>query len=94
MYVVGVPKVRVEAAVGEWIFLATHTSTSADRTVAEQFAKGGGVILEMSDSSGTADVSWISKFPSEREWLRYGGFEFVYGLACLGALLLTAGPKY
>ena len=71
------------AKVGDWIFLATHTSTSEDLLVAEGFADDDGVILEFDpsiDVSGEpTDVSWISKFPSEREMLRAPGAFF--GLA-------------
>ena len=70
---------RVTAAVREQIRLATHTSTTDDRAVAAQFADGGGVIIEFEDGRGysaAADVSWISKFPSEREWLRRGDQSF------------------
>ena len=45
-----------------------------DRAVAECFADGGGVLLEFERGAGwdAVDVSWISKFASEREVLRPG----------------------
>jgi len=64
--------------VGDKIWRATQTRTSAEFLVAESFLEehGDGVILEFEgDIEGgdtVADVSWISKFPSEREVLRGG----------------------
>ena len=75
----GVPNVRLEASIGEKIYLSTFTSTSADRAVAEDFADDGGVILEFDKNVRyglSVDVSWISKFPSEREVLRAVGAPF------------------
>jgi len=78
----GVPGVRVEAEVGDDIYLATHTSTSEDRAVAEGFAKDGGMVIEFGAGGWrrvaltAADVSWISKFPSESEQLQIGGERF------------------
>ena len=57
---------RLEAKVGDKIYLATHTSVSEDCVVAESFADGGGVVLEFDSNihpdegiSKHADVSWM-----------------------------------
>ena len=85
----GIPNVRLDdAALGTTIHLATHTSTSDDRLVAESFADGdsGGMVLEFEPSTGhgnlvpslhaSVDVSWISKFPSESERIAKGGSSY------------------
>lgn len=64
------------------MYLATHMSTSRDRRVAESFAdwdEGGGLLLEIhikSFSQSNEDVTWISKFPNEKETLLTGNNKF------------------
>ena len=81
--VVGIPKTRLPNGTRE-MYLATHTSTSRDRRVAESFAEwdaGDAMLLEIHTkavSTGNADVSWVSKFPGEEETLFKGnGYKFM-----------------
>ncbi len=54
-------------------FLATYTSTSADKDVAKKFAKGQGMLMiitqEMREQFPHGNVSWISNFSDEEELL-------------------------
>lgn len=59
----GIPKVQLEhnPEFGT-MFLATHTSTSTDRAVAERFmGDDGGMIIEIDaqNTAGALDVSWM-----------------------------------
>ena len=80
--VVGIPRTRlVERPEGGLIRLTTHTSTSRDRRVAERFmGDDGGMLVEIRRQQRltAADVSWVSKFPSERETLFRGGGGYGY----------------
>lgn len=56
----GIPDVRFDAKVGDWIHLATFTSTSDNLQVAESFADDiGGVLLEFENIAAAPDVSWM-----------------------------------
>ena len=47
---------------------------SSDRRVVERFmGDEGGMLVEIRKGGLGRDVSWVSKFPSERETLFYGG---------------------
>lgn len=62
----GIPDVRLDKSmVGKHIYLATHTSTSSDRLVAEGFAGDDGMVIEFEARGGKrldkyfADVKWM-----------------------------------
>ena len=70
---VGIPKVRLTER-PDGIHLATHMSTSRDKSVAESFmGKEGGMLVEIRGGYTGRDVSWVSKFPDEHETLFYRG---------------------
>ena len=82
---VGIPKVRLndrdichEKQIHRFLRFITHVSTSRDRGLAERFmGKEGGLLIEFQTHLNMGDVSWISKFPDEREVLyAAGGIRF------------------